>query len=289
MGKVALLDEGVLMSLNLLDFEVRSHYAAGREQGRLFGHFGGQLELARSRELLARWLPAPPARILDVGGGPGAYAFWLADLGYEVHLIDAMPLHIEQARTEAQKSGVTPPASLAVGDARSLDYEDSSADTVLLMGPLYHLTARSDRLLALQEAHRLLRPGGLMFGVGISRFASVLDGLALGLLWEPEFSSIVNQDVQNGQHRNPSDHPDYFTTAFFHHPDELEQEALDAGFKVEHLVAIEGPAWAISGLERHWQNEQDRETLLTLLRSLEAERSLLGASSHIMVVGRKGE
>jgi ubiquinone/menaquinone biosynthesis C-methylase UbiE len=197
-----------------------------------------------------------------------------------------MQLHIEQARTEASKPGVTPPATMSVGDARSLDIDDDSADVVLLMGPLYHLIERHDRIRALQEARRVLRPGGLMFGVGISRFASAMDGLAQGLLWDPEFEAIVDQDLRDGQHRNPNDHPSYFTTAFFHHPDELEQEAQDAGFKVEHSVAIEGPAWAIAGLEQHWQNEQQRELLLALLRSLEGERSLLGASSHLMVVGR---
>jgi ubiquinone/menaquinone biosynthesis C-methylase UbiE len=107
--------------------------------------------------------------ILDIGGGAGVYSFWLAAMGYSVHLVDAMPLHIEQARQVASQPGTPPLACLSVGDARRLDFRDEIADAVLLMGPLYHLTERDDRLLALREAHRVLCPGGMVCAVGISR------------------------------------------------------------------------------------------------------------------------
>lgn len=271
----------------MLPAEAQSHYEEAREQQRLFAHFAGQLELARTQELLRCSLPSPPAVVLDVGGGPGAYAFWLAELGYRVHLIDGVPLHIEQARQTAAASSAPAPASMAVGDARQLAFEDACADAVLLMGPLYHLTERSDRILALREAYRCLRPGGLVFAVGISRFASALDGLAQGMLWEPEFAEIVARDLTDGQHRNPNNRPHWFTTTFFHHPDELRAEVAEAGFAVERLAAIEGPAWAISSLAEHWQDAGRREQILALVRRLEAEPSLLGASAHFAAVGRK--
>jgi SAM-dependent methyltransferase len=273
----------------MLPPEAQSHYEEAREQQRLFAHFAGQLELARTQELLRRFLPAPPAVVLDIGGGPGAYALWLAGLGYQVHLIDAMPLHIEQAGQTAAANSAPAPESMAVGDARRLAFEDGCADAALLMGPLYHLIERSDRVLALREAYRCLRPGGLVFAVGISRFASALDGLAQGILWEPEFAGIVAQDLTDGQHRNPNDRPHWFTTTFFHHPDELRAEVAEAGFAVECLAGIEGPAWAISSLTEHWQDAGRREQILALARRLEAEPSLLGASAHIAALGRKTE
>ncbi len=104
-----------------------------------------------------------------------------------MHLVDAHPLHVELAR---QASLAQPDASLAeivVGDARSLKRPDTSVDVVLLLGPLYHLTERPDRLKALCEAYRILRPGSFLFAVGISRFASVLDGLRQGFLDDPAF------------------------------------------------------------------------------------------------------
>src|ERR1051326_3221267 len=81
-----------------------------------------------------------------------------------------------------------------------------------------------------------------LFHHGIfSSFASALDGLVSGYLNDPEFVRIVQQDLVDGQHRNPTNHPAYFTTAFFHHPDELAAEVAEAGFTLEALLAVEGP------------------------------------------------
>ncbi|NNU78136.1 class I SAM-dependent methyltransferase [Clostridium estertheticum] len=59
-----------------------------------------------------------------------------------------------------------------VCDARKINRADDSADIVLLMGPLYHLQNRDDRLQVLNEAKRVLKKGGLLFSVGISKFSS---------------------------------------------------------------------------------------------------------------------
>src|SRR5215470_10763489 len=76
--------------------EMQAYYELGLEANRLF-HGHGHLELARTQEIILRHLPPPPCAVLDVGGGPGAYACWLAARGYRVTLIDASPLHVKQA------------------------------------------------------------------------------------------------------------------------------------------------------------------------------------------------
>ena len=184
---------------------ILGYYAKGLEQDRLF-EGRCQLERVRTQELLTRHLPPPPAVVLDVGGGPGVYARWLANQGYEVHLIDPVPLHVEQAAATPER-GDQPLASARVGDARRVEQPTMSVDAVLLMGPLYHLTERADRLQALREARRVVRPGGWLFAVGISRFTSLLDGLSAGFLDDPAFARIVEQDLRNGQHRNPGNQP----------------------------------------------------------------------------------
>ncbi|MBZ0283955.1 MAG: class I SAM-dependent methyltransferase [Anaerolineae bacterium] len=157
--------------------KITDYYDQGREQNRLTVG-GGQLELIRSQEIVLRYLPKPPAVVMDIGGGAGIYAFWLAELGYTVHLIDLIPLHIEQANATTTNH---PLASGTVGDARHVNFPDASADAVLLFGPLYHLTERVDRIQTLREAWRLLKPSGLLFAATISRFASLMDGLKTGL------------------------------------------------------------------------------------------------------------
>ena len=266
--------------------EFFEHYASGYEGQRLQSG-SSQIELARTQELVMRYVPPLPAVIFDVGGGPGAYACWLAKQGYEVHLVDATPLHVELARQASQGQPDAPLVSIEVGDARRLKHPDESCDVVLMFGPLYHLTERVDRLTALHEAHRVLRSGGLLLAVGISRFTSALDGLRQGLFDDPAFTQIVERDLVEGQHRNPTNHPLYFTTAFFHHPKELQSEVEESGFQYERTLPVEGPLWLSHSVIANFSDQKRREQWLALARWLEEEPSLLGASAHLLVVARK--
>lgn len=249
------------------------HYVPGLERDRLVGEDGEpRLELVRSLELLERLLPPPPADVLDVGGGPGTYASQLARGGYRVVLVDLLAAHVEEARTD-------PSFEAQVGDARALEHGDASFDAVLLMGPLYHLTERGDRLRALREAHRVLRPGGRLVAVSISRYASLFDGLTRNRR-EPKFWNVIERDLHDGQHRTPDpDRPEWFTTAYFHHPDELRAEVAEAGFDVEAMLGIEGPGWLV---EDQWADPARREQLLFAARAVEAEPTLAGLSSHLL-------
>ncbi|HEY1353484.1 MAG TPA: class I SAM-dependent methyltransferase [Ktedonobacteraceae bacterium] len=269
-----------------LPSEFFEHYASGYEARRLQSGTS-QIELARTQELMMRYLPALPSVIFDIGGGPGVYACWLAKQGYEVHLVDATALHVELARQASAAQPDTPLASSEVGDARLLKHPDESCDVVLLFGPLYHLTERADRLTALQEAHRVLRAGGLLLAVGISRFASTFDGLRQGLFDDPTFAQIVARDLLDGQHRNPTNHPEYFTTAFFHHPEELRAEVQESGFLYERILPVEGPLWLSENVATDFADQQRRDYFLALVRRLEEEPSLLGVSAHLLVVARK--
>lgn len=258
--------------------DLLAHYASGYEAGRLDAP-AGRLELLRTLELLGRHLPAPPARILDVGGGPGRYARLLIERGYDVRLIDPVPVHVQAARAALG------PERAAVGDARHLDFADDSFDAVLLLGPLYHLTEREERIRALQEAARVTRHGGVICCAAISRFASLLDGLHRDLIADPAFEAILDRDLTDGQHRNPTSNPEYFTTTFFHRPAELQAELEAAGLTVRCVVGLEGPAWLAGPLEARLDDPGRLAQLLALLRRVEAEPALLGVSAHLFAVG----
>jgi SAM-dependent methyltransferase len=262
------------------------YYARGGERERLDEAYF-PLERARTQELLRRHLPPPPRVVLDVGGAAGAYAFWLAEAGYEVHLVDPVPLHVRQADEASGTGSGGRLASARTGDARRLEFGDAAADAVLMLGPLYHLTERAQRLAALAEARRVLRPGGLVFAAAICRFASLLDGLRGPVFEHDGFARIVERDLADGQHRNDTGVPAFFTTAFFHQPGELSAEVREAGFALAGLFAVEGPGALVPDFRKRWEDPKARERLLDLVRRVEGEPALLGASPHLLAVGRR--
>jgi ubiquinone/menaquinone biosynthesis C-methylase UbiE len=265
--------------------DIEGHYSQGWEQQRLSSG-QGELERLRTLRILARELPPAPAVVYDIGGGAGVYSFALAQQGYEVHLIDLVQLHLEQARAHAKASGIAL-RLIAPGDARTLDIPSASADTVLLLGPLYHLTEAADRLRALREAFRILKPSGVFFAAAISRFASLIDGLREGFFQDAEFRKIVAADLASGQHRNPVNHPAYFTTAYFHRPEELNAEVRSASFHDVRIIAVEGPAWSAKQFNEAWNDSSQREKLMEFLSVIEQEPSILGASAHLLAVATR--
>ena len=268
-----------------IDPAIANYYERAPEESRL-EHGPFRLEQVRTRELIERHAPPPPATALDVGGAAGAYAFWLAERGYAVHLIDAVPRLVEEARRRNAQAP-RPLASCRVGEARALAFADETAALVLMLGPLYHLVEAAARDAALLEAARVLRPGGVLIAAGISRWASALDGLARDLLGDARFASIVERDVRDGQHRNPTERLDYFTTAYFHRPADLRAEVEAAGLAVEGLYGVEGPGWILPDFAARWEDPGRRAAILHAARLLEREPSVLGCSAHLLVAGRK--
>jgi len=249
----------------------------------------GRLELARTQELLARFLPPPPAAIADVGGGPGTYAAWLARGGYDVALLDPVPTLVERARA-ASAAQPDHPFGADVGDARALPFAEARFDAVLLLGPLYHLPEAADRARALAEARRVLRPGGVLAAAAIGRHAALLDMMRAGRLDAEMLARLAQGVLVTGR----LDAPAGFTTAYCHTPDGLRADVAAAGFEGVELLAVEGPGWLVlegtGGVREGAQDiEPDQAVLagaLRAARAIEAEPSLLGASSHVIAFSR---
>ena len=166
-------------------------------------------------------------------------------------------------------------------------FKQNGFDAVLLMGPLYHLVEAGDRFTALGEAHRVLAPGGVLAVAAISRYASTLAGLVYKLTRDPRFVEIRNRDLATGQHVNDTDQVDYFTTAYFHRPDDLGAELESAGFGDVHVVGVEGIGEWLLDFDERWNDPALRSELLDVARRLEAEPSIIGMSAHLLGLGRK--
>lgn len=268
-----------------IDKEIQAYYNTGIEKGRLNTDVF-QLEKERTEEILQRYIKKNRSRILDVGGGTGHYSFWLKDQGHEVHLVDPVRFNVDAAKKEAKDRKLAPD-SIQVAEARDLPWDDESFDLVLLMGPLYHLTNADARSEAIEEAYRVTRKGGMVISVGISRYASLMDGFFRNMIKDPDFFQIVETDISSGQHRNFTNKLAYFTTAYFHNPEELEAEIKQAGLRIVDTIAIESFGWLIPDFIKKWAEKDYRPLLLESIRKVEKNRDLMSMSAHFMVVGNK--
>lgn len=261
---------------------LHEHYELDQEHARLDRPLG-IVEYERTQEILLRHLPNAPARIADIGAGPGRYAIWLASLGCEVEARDLVPLHIEHLSAEATSVGSI---NAKVGDARNIDLDDASVDAVLLLGPLYHLTERQDRLRALREAARIVIPGGPIFVAAISR-------------WSPRLHAEVARSYHrlvDGLHAHTLEVertgllPPIWPGAFLgycHRPQELADEIQEADLDLLDLVSVEGIAFALSDLQERLADAADREIVFAAARELERIPELLGIGPHLLATARR--
>lgn len=266
-----------------LDPSIFGYYGQGREQHRLSDDAIGVLERLRTWDLFERLLP-PEGRVLDVGGGAGVHAEWLARRGYVVELFDPVPLHVTQAQELAKSIPAGQRFSAELADARDVPRENDSADVVLMLGPLYHLVHAADRKTALAEASRLLRPGGVLVAAAVSRFAWPMDAYRQQLAADPAIHDSIIYSLQTGKSvAEPG--PESFW-AHFHRPNEFAAEISRSGFGSVSLYGVEGFAWLLPHLDEVLSDPTRRNHLLKLLRDLETESELLGVSSHLLAVAR---
>lgn len=255
-----------------MDADILEYYNRGGEDTRL----NDSIELLRTKVLLQRYLP-PSASILDVGGASGVYAKWLTTQGHHVKLVDPVPRHVATAKAQGIEA--------AQGDARTLVEPDDSRDAVLLLGPLYHLLDREERVSALTEAKRVSRD--LVIAAVISRWAPMFEGMLRGLVDSPGFTDILREDLTTGTRRGTQDIPYGFTTSYFHRPEDIESEIADAGLTLVDLLLVEGVAHWIPDLADRLSNPDKRALLLELLARTEREPTILGATAHLLAVTRK--
>ena len=263
---------------------IRAYYEGQpeREWGRLERH---RMEYAVTLRLLEEHLPPPPATVLDCGGGPGRYALDLTQQGYEVTLFDLTPGFLEEARIRAEQAGLTL-AAYEQGTATDLSrFPDDHFDAVLLMGPLYHLLEQEERLQALREARRVVRPGGPIFAAFISRYAAHLDCIAHYPERLFETPEVYAQILDQGKHA-PELSAEGSFMGYLVHPTEVAPLCREAGLELEALVGVEGLVsgheTAVNALEREaW--ERWVEVNLRIAR----DPTVHGTVSHLLAVARQ--
>lgn len=265
--------------------KITDFYAHGFESGRLEEELF-RLEGIRTKAIIQRYLLPKKLSILDVGGGAGYYSFWLKSMGHEVTLLDLSPENIRLAEEHSAKREISLD-KIVTGDATNLQFENDSFDIVLLLGPLYHLIEKKERVTALTEARRVLKPGGVLLAAVISRYASLIDGFLRDLVIDDNFFNLLKSDLKTGIHLNETDKLNYFTTAFFHTPDEIKSEVMESGLHFKKLIAVESFGWAVRGFGEKQKDTRYMEKLFEIIRSVESSQDIVAMSPHIIAVSEK--
>lgn len=246
------------------------------------------LEFRVAMHLLEKYLPPAPARVLDVGGGPGRYAIALAERGYCVTLFDLSGESLALARRYAAEAGVADRlAGYEQGCATDLSrFPDGEFDAALVMGPLYHLIEEADRLAVVRESLRVLRSGGLVaaaiinhLGVARSAATELVDWLAT-----PDALKIVRCYVNEAPSRDGAG----FTEAYFAHPLELRGWYEAAGAETLTLAAQEGVAGGQRDACRSLvENPAAWKNFVQIVLATCEDPTIAGGSEHTLYIGRK--
>jgi SAM-dependent methyltransferase len=282
--------------MKTIDKAVLAGYNAGIERDRL--RIGiGILEFERTKEILLEKLPKPPAVIYDIGGAYGEYAWWLASLGYEVHLFDLSETHIAMSAELAAEYPGAKLESAVVCDARSVPRPDASADAVLLMGPLYSITEYEERILAIKESHRLLRDNGLLFSAALTPYSVLVSRLDVYRvddtkkrreLEDPSVIAIIERALEDGCYENPEKRiASGLGSSHLHTAKALREELLRGGFDTDSVHGVMGGAWLAPNLDALLENPETKEVLMKTIRMLDTHEEIIGLSGHLLAVSHK--
>ena len=253
-----------------------------REHRRLEQH---QLEYDLTWRYLEQYLPARGS-ILEVGAATGRYTLALAQRGYLVTAVDLSAALLDTCKGRIVDAGLAQQVRLVVADARDLGaVSERDFDAALLMGPLYHLVVEADRNMALKEARDRLRLGGIICSAFISRFGVLADLLKNNPGWI-EDQAEVRSVLAHG--RRPDDYPTGGFRGYLAAADEIAPLHEALGFETIVVAGVE-PVIAADDDGYNSLPEQQRRRWLELLYQVSTEPSILGASRHLLYVGRKKE
>ena len=284
--------------MKTIDPTVLAGYNAGIERDRLRTGMG-LIEFERTKEILTEHLPKPPAVIYDIGGGYGEYAWWLASLGYEVHLFDLSETNIAMSGELAAEYPHTALASATVCDARDIPRESKTADAILLMGPLYSITDYKERLLALKECYRLLKDDGILFSAAITPYGALIaritayrasDSRKSFELDDPAVLAMIERALSDGCYENPNRSISTgLGSSHMHTAKALREELSAGGFKTLSVHGVMGGAWLAPNLHDLMTTPDTKETLMKTVRLLDTHEEIIGLSGHLLAISKKNK
>jgi ubiquinone/menaquinone biosynthesis C-methylase UbiE len=283
------------MKLSPYEEEIKNHYSQNAEWERLYRNAWHRLEYDTTLHFLKKYLPSQ-GRVLDAGGGPGRYTITLAKLGYDMVLLDLTPKLLEIARHQINKANVNNNVSEIIeGSITDLSmFDDNSFDSVLCLGsPLGHILNEADRLQAVTELYRVVKPQSYLFLSVIGRLAMIESGLK-DFPQELEIDGLYQTFWRTGDSHNQGLEPlpqvkEHFTPCHFFLPEEIEDTVNQCGFQIETMVGLEGLASSHSKETQalFGRGTNAWENWWNIHLTVCTHPAVVGISAHFMAICRK--
>ncbi|WP_458204932.1 class I SAM-dependent methyltransferase [Haladaptatus sp. NG-SE-30] len=241
-----------------------------------------RIEFAQTIDYLDEHLP-DSGRILDAGGGPGRYAIWLAEAGYEVEHVDLSDELVRIAREQVEERDLESSVTCQQGDICDLPFEDDSFDAVCCLGgPLSHVVDADDRAQAMAELRRVATPDAPVFASVIGRLTTLRDIVKHVL---DDSHSILSDIAETGDYTADLVNDEGWAECHFFRAAELETELESAGFTIEKIVGLEGIASNMAP-ELAEADDEAVEDVREVVRTLREDRAVADFSEHILAVCR---
>ena len=256
---------------------IEEYYNARNEDGRLTSKHGSVEYLTTMKYIRESVSGVDDPAILEVGAGTGRYSVTLAKEGYRVTAVELVEHNLDILKSKLDGSDrITP----VLGNALDLSFlSDGAFDLTMLLGPMYHLYTKEDKLQALREAVRVTKPGGRILIAYCMNEATVIQYVfGLNNLREVTDSGLLTPDWHCKS--EPKEVFELIRTE--------EIAELDAEIPVKQLklVATDGA----TNYMRGFVDEMDDETFAKWLDfhfSTCERQDLIGASNHTLDVLEK--
>lgn len=259
--------------------ELEKYYNKFCEEKRLTRRHG-KVEYITSMKYIHKYLEGKEgAKILDVGAGTGRYSVQLAEEGYDVTAVELVKYNLGILKSKG--------SSVKAYQGTALDlsrFEADSFDMVLVFGPMYHLYTMEDKIKALAEAKRVVKPDGVVLvSYCMNEYSILTYGFKEGHIRESIASGKVSEEFH--VQAEPEDLYDYVRL------EDIAAINAGAGMKRMEIIAADGPA----NYMRQILNAMDEETYRIFieyhLKTCERPE-LLGASAHtldILQIRKEGD
>ena len=256
---------------------LEDYYNNYDEEGRLLSRHGTVEYLTTMKYIQESIAEVLDPMILEVGAGTGRYSVALAKQGLRVTAVELVEHNLEILRA---KLDGTEPITALQGDARDLScFEDNTFDLTMLLGPMYHLYTKEEKLRALSEAVRVTKVGGVIMVAYCMNEPTVIQYVFV----QNHLREVVDKQMLTSDWHCISKPKDLFELVRTE-----DIAALDAEVPVKRikLVATDGA----TNYNREFMDAMDDETFdlwMDYHLKICERQDLIGASHHTLDILKK--